>query len=490
MKRRVALCVALSVAGAFAATAQVQLPGMSATAPETNERGQGVSGVSALPAGPSNPFRGAAPRGERSATPMELSLAQAIRLGLERNLGPLLTSSGQRTARGERMIALGRLLPDIHAAVNESSQQLNLAAYGFKLSSDIPNVVGPFRLFDSRAYVSQSLFNLRQLYNKRASDRQLDAANFDDADARDTVVEVVTALYWEAAADASRIEAARAQVDTAEAAYQVAEDRRTAGLAPAIDVLRAQVELQNQRQRLIASQTAFEKAKLSIAEAIGIPGGQGLNLTDPLGFEPLQNAPDEAAIDQAFQSRSDYQSQAARVQAAELERKGVAQVRIPTVSLDGDYGVLGRSPASSHGTFSIKLGVNIPIYAGGAERGALIRAEAEEQRQRDLLAELRAHIGFEIRSALLDLNAAAQQVSVSRSALDLATQQVAQARDRLSAGVTDTLETVQAEEGQAAANDNYITSLYAYNLAKVQLARAMGGTERNLARWAGEGNKP
>ena len=88
-----------------------------------------------------------------------------------------------------------------------------------------------------------------------------------------------------------------------------------------------------------------------------------------------------------------------------------------------------------------------------------------------------------------DLNAAGEQVGVNKSALDLAGQQLTQARDRFEAGVTDTLEVVQAQQGLAAANESYITSMYAYSLAKVRLARAMGGTEQNLANWTAGGTR-
>ncbi len=477
----------LLLAGAVAASAQFPLPGQgSRPAPSETPIETAVPLRTAVAP---NIFRGAVPQGEASGEPLNLSLSEAVRLGLERNLGTILSSAGQRAARGERLIALSRLLPHVHGEVNESSRQLNLAAFGFKLSPDVPSVIGPFQLFDARAYVSQTLLNFRQMYEKRASDRQVDAANFDAADARDNVVQIVTAIYWQSVAGASRIAAAEAQVATAEASYQLAEDRRLAGLVPAIDVLRAQVELQAERQRLIAARADFDKAKLNLSQAIGIPGGQELNLTDKLAFTPIVDLPEEAVIEQASQQRSDYRSQAARVRATELQRKGIHSVVLPSLSLDGDYGTLGSSPTSSHGTYTVALGLNIPIFAGGAERGAMIRADAELDRQRAQLDELRSRIGFEVRAALLDLNSAKEQVAVSGSALELAQQQVAHASDRFAAGVTDTLEVVQAQQGLAAANESYIAGLFAYNLAKVQLARALGGTEQNLAQWAQQGSQ-
>src|SRR5258708_4277711 len=221
-------------------------------------------------------FTGAVPAGPVSAEPLTLSLADAIRLGLERNLGGLVATQNQRTARGEKIVALSRLLPNLKTTINETSQQVNLNIYGFPLFPGVPPVVGPFGIFDTRAVVSQQVFNLRSLYNNRASGQQEKAAGFTVQDARDTIVMVVASLYFQAVAGASRIDAAQAQVTAADALYQQAVDQKNAGLLPAIDVLRAQVQLQAERQSLIASQNDFEKQKLSLEEAIGAPSAQSV----------------------------------------------------------------------------------------------------------------------------------------------------------------------------------------------------------------------
>ncbi|MGH9594605.1 MAG: TolC family protein [Bryobacteraceae bacterium] len=436
-----------------------------------------------------SPFSGAVAPDKASAEPMPLSLPAAIRLGLERNLGAVLSTDAEQTARGDSLIALSRLLPRLDLNVNETSQQIDLAAYGFAGFPGVGSIIGPFGLFDARGKVSQQVFNLRSLYGKRAGDQELKAAHLSVQDARDTVAMVVAALYWQAVAGASRIDAARAQVSTAQAVYQQAEDRRDAGLAPKIDVLRAQAELQTERQRLIADQSEFEKQKLRVEEAIGLPSGQTIQLTDMLSFAEMVTLGADEAIESAYQNRMDYQSQVAKVKAAELSHKSIRAARVPSLSFDGDYGTIGNTATSSHGTYSAKINLTIPLYAGGAERGADIQAEAEYQRQKAMLDELRGRIGFEIRAALLDLKSSADQVDVNKSSVDLAQQQEVQARDRFAAGVTDNLEVVQAQQVLATSNESYIASLYAYNLAKVSLARAMGGTERNLTAW-GAGGKP
>jgi outer membrane protein TolC len=338
-------------------------------------------------------------------------------------------------------------------------------------------------VFDARGSLSQSILDFASWNDSRASAQNQKAAGFSYQDARETVVLVVTALYMQVVSGASRIEAAKAQVLLAEAAHSQAVDRKNAGLLPAIDVLRAQVELQAQRQRLISNENDYEKQKLQLARAVGLPVGQDVELTDKLPYSAVEPIGFDEALAQAYQSRTDYRSLEARVEAAEYRLRAAQSERLPTLSFHGDYGTLGPTPANSHGTFTAAVSLDIPVYTGGKVKGEVLEAEAAVEQQKAQLADLRSRIGFEIRSALLDQKAAAEQVDVNRSAVELARKQEEQARDRFAAGVTDNLEVVQAQEALAAANESLISSLYDYNLAKASLARAMGGIEGKISRW-------
>lgn len=431
----------------------------------------------------SNPYMGAVPSGKASADSIPLTLTEAIRLGLERNLGTILSSQKQRTARGERMVALSQLLPNLSGRITESSQQINLAAFGFPPLPGIPQIIGPFGVFDARGELSQTILNFRSLNNSKASVQNIKAAEFSFKDARDTVVLVVATLYMQAVAAASRIEAAKAQLDTAEALYRQATDMKAAGVVPAIDVLRAQVELQSQRQRFIAYQNEFEKGKLHLVRVIGLPDGQDIRLTDTLPTIRPQEFNIEGMIQKAYQSRMDYRELEARVRTTEYVRKAAHSELFPSLSFQGDYGTLGTTPGSSHGTYLAAVSLNFPIFSGGRIRGEELEADALLARQRAQLEELKARIGFEVRGAMLDLKSASERVEVNQSAVDLAKEQDLQARDRFAAGVANNLEVVQAQEALARANDSYISSLYSYNVAKVFLARAIGETEKNLGAW-------
>ena len=427
-----------------------------------------------------NPFDGAVAQGKASPGVLSLSLEDAIARGLKTNLGAVLAEQSVQSAQGSYAAVRSRLMPDISAYVSESAQQTNLAAFGFSGLPGISPIVGPFGVFDSRLGVTQSVLNLQSWRNSQAASEGVQAAQFSAADARDTVALVVTAYYLQALAGSSRVDASKAQVDTANALFRQASDLKTNGLAPAIDVLRAQVELQTQQQRLIAVTNDFQKEKLRLARAIGLPDGQAFQLADKLPEEPGSRQTLEEALAQAYRERNDYRSAAAQVKAAALARRAAGAGHLPTVDFHGDYGALGKSLTNSHGSFTAAVSLNIPIFAGGHTKAEEVQADAELRRQQARMDELRGRIAFQIRTALLDLQSARDQVEVSRSSVDLAQQQVQQARDRFAAGVTNNLEVVQAQEALATANENHIASLYAYQAARASLARAIGGADKTL----------
>ncbi|MGC2549452.1 MAG: TolC family protein [Candidatus Sulfotelmatobacter sp.] len=436
--------------------------------------------------GSQSPFTGSQPEGTASAEVLQLSFQDAIDRGLRNNLGLLLSGDQTLTARGERWKELSNLLPDLEARLQEDVQTQSLTALGFKgnlFPFPLPRVIGPFNYFDVRATVSQSIFNFRDIEQERAASERLKSAKYSYKDAREVVVLAVGNAYLLAIASAARIETADAQVRNAQALYHKASDQQKAGLTPAIDALRSQVELQTRQQQLIAARNDFAKQKLSLARIIGLPSGQEFVLTEKAPYQALTPLPIDVYLQRAYSSRSDYQAAQAQVRAAELAHRAAAAGRYPTVGVDANYGDIGVTPAQSNGTWQVNGGVNIPIFAGGKVHSDLLEADSQLKQARSQLGDLRGRIDYEVRSALLDLNSAADQVEVARSSVDLAEQTLTQSRDRFTAGVTDNLEVVQAQEAVAAAHESYIESLYAHNLAKVELARAIGDAEQGVERY-------
>jgi outer membrane protein TolC len=243
------------------------------------------------------------------------------------------------------------------------------------------------------------------------------------------------------------------------------------------------VELQTRQQQLIAARNELAKSTLSVARIIGLPLGQQFVLTEKAPYQALAPLPLETYLQRAYAGRADYQAVMAQVQSAELSRKAAVAGRYPSIDIEGNYGDIGVNPANSNGTWQVMGGINIPVFAGNRVHGDILVADAQLKQARSQLGDLRGRIDYEVRSALLDLNAAAEQVDVARSSVELAEQALAQSQDRFTAGVVDSLEVVQAQEAVAGAHESYIQSLYAHNLAKVELAYAIGDAEQGVRRY-------
>ena len=435
--------------------------------------------------GQQSQFLGSVPTGVPSPTPLSLTLRAAIDRGLKANLGLLVSDSASETARGDRLRALSALLPDLSARVAETVQQTNLETVGFNFhfpGSAIPTIVGPFHYTDVRAYSSWTAFDYSSRKNFRSSQETRRASLLSVSDARDLVVQATASAYLQIIADASRVAASRSQVETAQALYDRSVDQQNAGTAAGIDVLRAQVELKQQQQRLLAQQNLFEKDKLALGRVIGLPAGQDISLSETAPFAPLTALTQEQGLQTAIQQRPDFQSYQALVRAAEEAVKAARGERYPTAEITADYGDAGRTLTNSHGTFSFVASAKISLFDGGRIAGDIVKARAALKQRQDELADLGGQIDYQVRSAFLDIRTAADQVAVAQDNLDLANQTLTQARDRFSAGVTDNIEVVQAQESVATANDTLISALYAHNIAKVALARALGGAEQGIQR--------
>ena len=452
----------------------------------------GSSGVT-LP-GPENPFLGSAPEGKLTSEVLQIDFKEAIDRGLRNNLGLLLASEQTEQARGERWKELSELLPNVSARIIENAQTQSLAALGFnKLfpllsapgssAASLPRTVPAFNFFDARANLSQSIFNYKSIERERAASESLNAARFSYKDAREMVVLAVGNSYLQAIAAAARVETAEAQVKSAQALSDKANDQQKAGLTPAIDALRAQVELQTRQQQLIVARNNSAKQRLSVARIIGLPPGQDFVLTEKAPYQNLTPMPLESYLQRAYSERADYQAAQAQVRSAELSKRSASAGRYPSLDVNANLGDIGVTPNQSNGTWQVTGGVTIPIFAGNRVHADVLESDAQLKQARSKLADLRGRIDYEVRTALLDLNASADQVAVARSSVELAEQALTQSQDRFSAGVTDNLEVVQAQEALASAHESYIESLYAHNLSKVELAYATGDAEAGVKRY-------
>ena len=449
----------------------------SAIAQEITSRG--TVGPLAMPrTDPSSVFLGGVPSGELSPEPIPLGLRDAIDRGLEHNLGVLLQEQGLVSARGSRWESLSGLLPDVSARLGQARRVASLAEFGFTSFPGITSTsIGPFNVFDTRVMVSQPVLDISALYSARAGRANLTAAQHDVKNARELVVLVVANLYLSAQAADARLETARAAVQTADALEGLTADLKASGIAAGIDVLRAQVQQQTERQRLVAAENDASKARLQLARAIGLPPGQAVTLTDAIPYAPLQQLTLEHALARAYTTRPDYLAAQAILAAAEANDRAAHTALVPSLSVDGEVGRVGIKASDTDLIYGVSASVHVPVFERGRQQARIARANAELEQRRALAADLKGRIDLEVRSAFLDVHAAEQALEAARIGRDLANQQLVQSRDRFGAGVSGSLEVVQSQEAVAAANDNYTSALYAHNIAKATLARAIGVAE-------------
>lgn len=438
--------------------------------------------------GTQSPFLGSVPTGTATGTVLPLSLNDALDRGLKYNLGLIESDVRTRTARAARLKDLNELLPNVNASLSQTVEQVNLRALGFNFSFpgvSIPVVVGPFGVQDVRGSVSQKIFDWNSIEQLKASDERLKASQATYKSARDLVVLAVSNAYLQVIADQANTESQRAQVATSQALYQRARDQRSAGVAARIDELRAQVELQTQQQRLIAVQDQLAKDSLGLARVIGLPAGQKFKLTDAVAYAPLDGMTLDKALEDAYANRADYRSAQLELRGASLAKRAAVAENYPTVATSANYGDTGPNFGNSHGTFAVSASLNVPIFQGTRVKADVLDADATLQQKQAELDDLKGRIDQDVRSALLDLTSASDLVKVARSNVDLARETLTEAQDRFTAGVSDNIEVVQAQESVAASDQAYISSLFAYNISKVQLARASGIAEQSVRAYLG-----
>lgn len=425
------------------------------------------------------PFSGSASSTAKLPFSGRLSLREAVDRAVEFNLGSVGLNTAVQQARGQTKVARSVLLPNLNANLSETVQQTNLQALGLRLNFPIqgfspPTIVGPFNFFDLRATLSQTVFDFTARNNYRAAKEIVRANELSVADARDLVVLAVGGTYLQVIAAKSRIDAARAQLTTAETLFKQTSEQRAAGVVAQTDLNRSQIQLLTQQQRLVSLENDYSKLKINLARLTGLPPTDQFEISDTIPFAEAPPLGFQEALQQAFAQRSDLKAAQAQLEAAERARAAARAERLPSFGVRADYGIIGTNPSEAHGTFSVSGTVRIPIWQGGRTQGQTEIAEAALVQRRAELEDVKGRIESEVRNAYFDLQAAASQVEVARKNIQVATQNLDLTRQRFDAGVSDNLEVVQSQEALSTANTDYINSVFAHNLAKLSLARALG----------------
>jgi outer membrane protein TolC len=299
------------------------------------------------------------------------------------------------------------------------------------------------------------------------------------------VVLTVGNAYLTVIADAALVESGQAQVDTSKVSLDQAVGNHQAGTAPLLDELRARVDYQTQEQTLIAERNSYEKDKIALARAIGLPLEQKFELADQAPYAAFDHIDPDKAVQQALATRRDLKALEEQVAAADSARKAATAERLPTISFTGDYGDIGINPNHSHGTGDAVGSLDVPIFEEAKLRGDAKQAQSSLEQARARLSDIRGQIGADVRDSILDIEAAEKLVEVAKSNVDLASEALRESQQRYKAGVSDNLAVSQAQQAVAQANQQYVASLYRHNVAKLSLARALGVAQSNYKDYVG-----
>jgi len=418
--------------------------------------------------------------------PYRLTLQDAIQKALQANLSVLAAGTRVEEAEGTRMRRLSAaLLPRVNAQVYANYQNHDLQAQGLSFSGlPIPKVVGPLSNYDFRVYAQQNVIDLQSYRGFKASERALDAGKMDERDARDLIVRAIAALYLNAESAAARVDSAQSRLTDSETLYKLAKDKHDAGTATGVDVLRAQVQLANDKQALLIARNQLQQSMLELARNLGMSLATPLELAEPLNYQALQQPEIETLAPAALLTRADYLSLASQRQGLVEQQRASHARSYPKLSINGNFGEIGRSIGSVTSTGLLQGQIDFTLFdrdRNGEAQEILSRVKRID----DQIADLRRGIEEYLREALLNLDSATEQVAVAREGQELARRELQLAQDRFQSGTANNVEVVTAQDELARAEENYILAVSSHVDAKFALARAMGDTEKNILEFMG-----
>lgn len=414
---------------------------------------------------------------------LRLSLRGAIEAAIDNNVNVRLLKERIAAAQAQAGASLGALLPNVSGYINGRSQTVNLAAFGLPMDQFANfgltrSVTEPFQVYDARGSLVQNLFSLSLIQRWRAAKTGVDVASLEAEVTKRDVMATVGLLYMEALRADEAVKAREADIELARQLLKLAQDRKAAGIATGLDVTREEVQLEHHKQRLLMSQNERESARLNLLRALGISFDVRLTLTDELKLQPIELQRPEEALAVAREQRLELKAQETRQKLASLSLSSVMSERVPTLSLNGDYGWIGVKPEDARATHSIGLTFSIPIFDGGQREARISETKSRVRQELIRMKDVSDQVTLEVRNALLTLESSIQQVAVAEKGMELALKELAFARDRFTAGLGTNIDVTNAQTSLARARDNQIEALFRFNASRINLARAKGEIEK------------
>jgi outer membrane protein TolC/ABC-type transporter Mla MlaB component len=431
----------------------------------------------------------ASPATAHSTTPasagiVRLTLDQAVALAIKQNPTQQIAILNAAESVQDKNITRADLLPQANFHVADSANRINVKAQfgGLPLAPNIPGHIGPYQLFTAGPSFGSTVFDFSLWKRYQASRANVDASKAQSLSTREQVILLVVSQYIGTLRALANVEASKSRVELAQALYDQAADLQKEGVGTGIDTLRANVELQNEKQRLLEAQNERDSNLFGLSKLLSLDPRQPVELADSLSFFEAPQPAVESSIDEALSSREEWKAILAQEKSANLEKQSTQYQRLPSLRFDGYWYYFGNSATTGIPTYQYQASVNMPIFTSGRIKAEVAKADLELQKLEQQKIDLRNQIALDVKTSLLNLESARNEVKVANLGVQLAKEEVDQARDRFQAGVANNIEVISAQDSLSRANDNQIAALYRYNQSRAEFARAVGQTEKTYAK--------
>jgi len=415
---------------------------------------------------------------------LKLTLEQAVGLALKQNPTAQIAIFTAAQSQEDRNIARADLLPQASVRISDEAQKVNLRAqFGGKTPfPGFPKTLGPYQVFSAGPSFGGPIFDLTLWRRYQAAQSTMNASKANSLSTREQVILLVVSQYIGTLRAVANVQASQSRVELAQALYNQAADLQKEGVGTGIDTLRANVELQNEKQRLLEAENDRETSLFALSRLLNLDPRQTIELTDALGFLDTPQPEVTSSLELALEQRAEWKALESQIKAATYQKREAQESRLPSLRFDGDFSYVGTSSSTTLPTYTYQASVNLPLFTGGRIHAEIVRADLEIRKLEEQKADLRNQISLDVKTALLNLESARNEVQVANLGVQLSKEEVEQARDRFNAGVANNIEVIQAQDSLSRANDNQIAALYRFNQARADLARAVGQMEKVYAK--------
>jgi outer membrane protein len=416
------------------------------------------------------------------AETLRLTLDQAVSLALRQNTTAQIAVLTAAQSVQDKNSARADLLPQANLDVSDTVQRINLQAFLGTRIPGFPQHGGPFQIFQAGPSFGMPIFDLTLFRRYQAARDLANAGKADSVSTREQVILLVVSQYIGTLRNIADVQASQSRVDLAKALYDQAADLQKEGVGTGIDTLRANVELQNENQRLITAEANRETSLYGLSRLLNLDPRQKVALADSLTFFETPQPDEQASIEQGLATRQEWKALQEQIRASEHDKKAASESRLPSLKFQGNWAYTGASSTTGIPTYNYAVQATMPLFTSGKIHAEIVRADLGIQKLQQQQADLRNQIALEVKTALINLDSARNEVKVANLGVQLSNEEVDQARDRFRAGVANNIEVIQAQDSLARANDNQIAALYRFNQARADLARSVGQMEKIYAK--------